>query len=290
MEEKSDYIILDGKIIPADKPVLPVQSRGLMYGEGVFETFRIYSGKAFLLSRHLNRLSEGLQVLGITIPTEISLMNIRFLIHELLEKEEINSEDAICRLQVWQGGQRGYLPESDPQTHFSIAASACPKTFKSPALTTVKTKRIPAISLPSAYKFSNGINYILAAKEAAKKNADDALMQTVDGHISETTIANIFWVKGDKIFTPSKKCDLIPGITRQVVINLIQKSKQWNLVQGEFSIHDILEADAAFLCNSAREIVSVKAINNQPLDVKNNVINELSGHFLKFRNDHLRGL
>src|SRR5699024_4498907 len=112
--------------------------------------------------------------------------------------------------------------EANTGSHFSISASECPRNFKPPILATVETKRISADALPSIYKFSNGINYIIAANEAAEKGADDALMQTINGKISETTIANIFWIKDEKIFTPSTACDLMPGITRNAVINLAE--------------------------------------------------------------------
>lgn len=290
MDDKTEWIIFDGEIVEANSPVVPAVSRGLMYGDGVFETFRTYSGHTFLLNEHLSRLSEGARLLGIEIPQALNLNSVEEQVYRLLDKQQLLNGDAIIRLQVWRDGGRGYLPKENAKAHFSITASACSDTFSHPELATVDRRRIPSESLPSDYKFTNGINYILAAREAAEKGADDALMQTVDGSISETTIANIFWVNGNTIFTPSDDCDLIPGITRDIVIRLIEQNEDWQLQKGRYAIHHFAEADAAWICNSVREILPVEKVDEYTFNVEFALLDELKEQFNRFRDENLKPL
>lgn len=284
MRARNQYIVFDGDVIAANEPVVPVVSRGLMYGDGIFETFRTYKGHTFKLGEHIDRLMDGLELLGITAKPEFNISTVQMLVHKLLKKQNLLQTDAIIRMQVWRGGGRGYHPEKNTETHFSITASVCPDDFTPPTLATVETKRIPSQSLPSHVKLTNGINYILAGRQAAQKGADDALMQTVDGYISETTIANIFWCKGETIFTPATTCDLIPGITRKVIIDLINEQKGLTLKEGEFLVSQIADADTVWMSNSVRELLPVAQIDNFLFNPDHPVIKMLHEQFTAYRN------
>lgn len=283
MPTSKQFIIYDGDIVSAEKPVVPVISRGLMYGDGIFETLRTYAGKAFLLDRHLNRLLSGMDLLAIAPKAEFKFDRIRTMIYALLRKQQLLKTDAIIRMQVWRGGRRGYHPQKNSNVHFSITASACPDYFSLPTLASVKTRRIPSESLSSRAKFTNSINYILAAREASQKGADEALMQTIDGWISETTIANIFWSKGKTVFTPDTDCDLIPGITREVIISIINQQDSLRLKEGKYAPSHLLRADAVWMCNSVREILPVEKIDNVRFDVDNSVIKWIMKQFKQYR-------
>ncbi len=285
--ENNNWIIFDGNMIPADEPIVPAVSRGLMYGDGVFETFRTYSGQTLFLQKHIDRLYQGLDILEISF--RFDLIQLKKLILDLLSKNKLLTDDGIVRLQVWRDGQRGYHPDDNSEIHFSLTASACPVRFNMPNLVTVAQRRIPSESLPTNVKFTNSINYILAAREAAEKGGDEALMQTVDGHISETTIANIFWIRDDNIYTPSVKCDLIPGITRDIVLQIIDQ-KNLEVKVGEFPPDHILKADSAFICNSVREILPVGRVDTHNFNNENELLIGLKERFIKYRDQNLKPL
>ncbi len=290
MAKHNDWICFDGKITAADTPVVPANTRGLMYGEGVFDTLRIYSGKTLFFDRHFNRTRDGLDTLGITIPESITASRIKADIKKLLRRNKLSTTDAIVRLQFWRDGNRGYHPDEEGKVRYAITASECPARFDSPSLTTVDRRRIPSQSQPSQYKFSNGINYILAAQEASQKGADDALMQTVDGHISETTIANVFWRKGNNVFTPSEKCDLLPGITRDIMMELINRHQELELGNGFYELDHIVQAESVWICNSVRELLPVNSINEKQYITNDDLFDELKQRFRAYRNEHLVSL
>ncbi len=290
MKTHDQYIIFDGELLPASEPVIPVLSRGLMYGDGIFETFRTYRGQTFLLDEHIARLTSGLQLLHLSPKQEITATEIRKLVFRLLEKQKLLDSDAIVRMQIWRGGERGYHPKKNAETHFAISASACPDDFSTPTLVTVSTKRIPSQSLPAQVKHTNGINYILAAREASKKEADDALMQTVDGWVSETTIANIFWCKGQTIFTPDTDCDLLPGITRNLLVEIINNLENWKLNEGKYVVSDVEDTQTVWMCNSVREILPVKQIDDHKFDTHHPVIKILKEEFNKYLKENIKPL
>jgi len=283
VESSNNWLIFDGDFIPADQPIVPVVSRGLMYGDGVFETLRIYKGKTLLLEDHLTRLHSGMHMLGMEVDTHLKVEALKERIWKLLEKQGLVGLDAIIRLQVWRDGPRGYYPQADSNIHYSITASVCLQDFRPPTLATVKQRRIPSQSMPSSAKFTNGINYIMAARQADEKGGDDALMQTINGFISETTIANIFWIKGDTIYTPDKECDLILGITRKVLLDVIQASNRWGCREGQYSLDHIKEADSVWICNSVREVLAVKKIDDIKFDIDHPAIKKLQNRYSAFR-------
>lgn len=290
MTNHNSWIVFDGEVISADTPVVPVTSRGLMYGDGIFETLRTYSGQTLFLQDHLDRLQRGAEILGISVHLQLKTDQIKPLLYELLKRRRLLEEDAILRLQLWRDGQRGYQTDFQTESHFSITASHCPKEFSFPQLITVNRRRIPSQSLPSKVKLTNGINYILAAQEASEKGGDDALMQTVDGWISETTIANIFWIKDHTFFTPDENCDLIPGITRNIILQMIDEDSSWELEQGKYDLNQLWKADAAFMCNSVREILPVKQVDEKIFDTRNEFLKGLQNRFLSFRDKNLNPL
>lgn len=259
--ENNRWVIYDGNLIRAVDPVVPVESRGLMYGDGCFETLRVYKGAFFRLEEHLSRFKSAAEFLGLDYPEQLEESSIKELSENLLDKNKLSNKDAVIRIQLWRSGKRGYSVSGENISHFSMLATPLPEIPTSIALASVDVKRIPNKALPSRYKLTNNINYITAARQAAQKNADDALMQTVEGYLSETTIANLFWISGNTVFTPSLACDLLPGITRSVLIHLIGEFDGVVLKEGEYFLEEIYKADAVWICNSVREVVAVSQVD-----------------------------
>lgn len=290
--ETSTYIIYNGSFKPAGAAHVSVRSRGLMYGDGCFDTFRSYSGRVLALDKHLSRLKEGMQFLDMRYPDLLKPEPVRELLHRLLHKNKLLEKDAVLRIQVWREGGRGYQTEAGSPANFAIVASEykAVKPEDPVSLATVNIKRIPDQSLPSRYKLSNGINYITAARQARMKGADDALMLTVNDAVSETTVANLFWVKGRTIYTPSKACDLLPGITRELLLEILGNSSSYNAEEGAYPLSDVLNAEAVWICNSVRELVPVKSIDHRSYPVSHPVFTDIEKEFTAYLNRNLSPL
>lgn len=287
MAEITDWIIIDGVFQKASRPAVSVTSRGLFYGDGCFETFRSYKGSFSKLQAHLKRLEKGLEYLGISYPPGLKEKKLLSNLTNLLERNKLSDEDAVVRIQVWRKGGRGYQIEIPSGAHYSIVPASLTKSSDSCMLATVDIKRIPSSALPSQFKLSNCINYILAAKQAKRKSADDALMETTDGWISETTIANIFWKQNETVFTPSDECDILPGTTRNIVLHLLKEKFQIEVREGHYKLRDIKNAETVWICNSVKEIMPVHQINQVKFKIDTSFLKRLKHSFETYRNEEL---
>jgi branched-subunit amino acid aminotransferase/4-amino-4-deoxychorismate lyase len=274
-------VIVDGNIIEADQPAVPATSRVLMYGDGCFETFCSYSGQFFKMSEHLQRLKNGLSFLGIGYPQDLRSPNLGDLIDKLLIKNNLYSTRAVVRLQVWRKGSRGYATDSS-ESSYSIIASKHENREKDYTLATVPICRIPSSAQPAEFKFTNGINYITAARQALQKGADDALMQTLDGSISETTIANVFWMKNEQVYTPSEKCEILPGVSRNTVINFLRNEMDVNVNTGAYNLNDCKQADRMWVCNSVKEIQPVARLDKTSFPTTDSFYDVLQSGFKSY--------
>jgi branched-subunit amino acid aminotransferase/4-amino-4-deoxychorismate lyase len=288
--ENNDQIIFDGEFRSGQDQLIPVLSRGLLYGDGCFATFRSYRGRFLELGGHLDRLEQGVRYLDMRFPNSLKSDAFVQLLDSLLEQNHLNTSDAIVRIQVWRKGGRGYHTPSRSGSHYSVSATRISAEAEPVpvALSVSDIRRIPDRSLPSRFKFSNSLNYIVAARQARDCGADDALMLTVDGHVSETTIANVFWVSGNTVYTPSEDCDLLPGITRSIVMKIIDRAMDGvDVKQGIYNLNNIEGAEAVWICNSVRELVPVRTVNTRNYPTAHPVFLDLKSKFESYKLQNL---
>lgn len=282
------WTIVNDRLMEADTPVLPVESRAVSYGDGCFETLRSYAGRFLSWSAHMDRLRGAMAYLGMPVTGFPDVDALREKTVHLLRKNDLVDKDAVVRLQVWREGGRGYKTDPAAAVSWAVQTGALPVSPAAIKLATVPTCRIPASAVDPRFKLSNGINYIRAAREAAAQGADDALMRTVDGWISETTIANIFWVSGNIVYTPSEACDLLPGITREILIRLIRDEGAFRLESGTYKMDKLAEAEAVWVCNSLREMVPVAAVGDRVFNPDHAVIVQLQQAFDEYKTRNLQ--
>lgn len=271
--------MFNGEILPEDHVALSPVNRGVMYGDGCFDTLRSYKGKFLLLQSHFEVFSFGLEYLGIKTPFPAD--EFRSLITSLLKSNDRLDKEVIVRTQCWRKGGRGYRTHEE-ECDWMITLLELPERVDQYSLATVRERTIPNESLNRNFKLSNGLNFIIAARQARQQGADDALMLTTKGEVSETTIANLFWIKDGVIFTPSEKCDLYPGITRELMKMVISISG-YTLKEGEFTPEHLSEAEAVFATNSVREIIPVSRIDNSDLKTDHPVLTDLIHKFAEFK-------
>lgn len=279
-----NYICYNGNIVPEDELDLSPLNRGLMYGDGCFDTLRSYNGKFLLLQNHYEVLSYGLDYLGMKSP--FKLEGFSSAIQSTLEANGCTGKDVIVRTQCWRKGSRGYNTQND-RCEWMITLSEIPEAVEKYSLATVPERTIPNESLNRSFKLSNGLNFILAARQATKMGCNDALMLNIKGFVSETTIANIFWIKGDEFFSPSEQCDLYPGITRELVKMAIKVTGK-TLNEGKFKPEELLKAEAVFCSNSVREIFPVTSIDSKEIKADHPLFLELEKDFQMLKASQLK--
>jgi len=256
-------VYINGKFISEEKALVSIFDRGFLYGDGAFETMRVYNGKVFKLDEHIKRLFATLMQLK--IKHSFKLPELSQLINSILKRNSL--KDASIKLGVTRGESGGGFdfPKRIKPTIYIIA-----KPFKpypeswyqrgvKVSITTIR--KPPSSSLNSKLKTHNFLPNILARIEAKKKGAFEGIMLDEKGFICEGTVSNIFFVKDNLLLTPSAQCDILLGITRQTVLDLTKKLKT-PVREGKFKPEFLHGCNECFLTNSLIEILPVKAINN----------------------------
>ena len=252
----------DGRIVMPDEAHVSIADRGLLLGDGLFETMAVHSGRVFDLDAHLERLASGLGVLGFA--GAVDLGKLRSGIARYIAAEE--AYRAVLRVTVTRGaGSRGLAPPDEPRPTIFMTLSPLPaarKTLLSLHFATV-TRRNEHSAL-SRIKALPYLDNVLALSEARAHGADDALMLNTRGTIACASAANVFVIREGLLETPPVSDGALPGTMRALVLSL---AKQAGLAPVENSLHvkDLAAADAVILTNSISRVMEASSCDGAPL-------------------------
>jgi aminodeoxychorismate lyase len=215
-------VFLNGNFLPEAQAVVPVNDRGFMYGDGLFETLRVRNGRPFRLAQHLERMMRGADFLKIKCP--FTPAELQDFAGQLIGKNQM--PEAVLRVTLTRGpGERGYTSQAGSRpTVVMTLHTAPPMDVGNPVQWKLITSsyRIPAGDSLSSFKTANKLVHVMARMEAVEKGADEALLINTNGEVAETASGNLFWVYQDNICTVPTGCGVLPGITRAVVLEICQ--------------------------------------------------------------------
>jgi branched-chain amino acid aminotransferase len=259
-------IWIDGKLVDKAEAKLSVYDHGLLYGDGVFEGIRVYSGKIFECDAHLDRLWNSAKAMRLAIP--VSREEITRAMYETVKAN--NFTDCYIRLVVTRGvGDLGLDPRKcSKPTVFIIAdlIAVYPKEMyeKGMAVITASVIRNHPNALSPRIKSLNYLNNILAKIEANDAGASEALMLNHEGNVSECTADNVYIVRSGVVQTPTTYDGILEGVTRKVIIELCGKLSI-PLVEKTLQRHDLYIADEMFLSGTGAEVIAVTKIDGRPI-------------------------
>ncbi|RKL65614.1 branched-chain amino acid aminotransferase [Salipaludibacillus neizhouensis] len=277
----SQWIFLAGEFVKKEDAVVSVYDHGFLYGDGVFEGIRVYSGNVFKLDEHLQRLYESAQSIMLNIPYDKE--ELEQIIVNTIRKNEL--ETAYIRVVVSRGpGNLGLDPASCSQPKVIVIAEALtlfPKELyqRGLRLGSVSTRRNRPDVLSPQVKSLNYLNNILVKLEANQAGVDEALMLNDQGYVTEGSADNIFIIKNNTIFTPPVYLGALEGITRNAIIDLA-KTNGYVMKESPFTRHDVYVADEVFLTGTAVEVIAVvevdgrKINNGEPGNITNHLLSE----------------
>lgn len=246
----------NGKLIDGPLPLDPAD-RGLLLGDGVFETIAVVNGKALWLEEHLARLAKAAAELGIAA----DLVLIRKSIAALLGEAGAH----VLRVTLTRGPAARGLASGGENPSLLATLDPLPLGFLfQPVKLATSTIRRNEFAPTSRLKTLSYADAIAAVREAAASGADDALMLNTSGRAASSTIANLFLLKGSDIITPDLSQGILPGIMRHVLLDLAP-SLGLDPVERAIVPEELASADAVFLSNSLRFIRPVTALDAKPL-------------------------
>ena len=262
MDQREGWIWFDGELKPWKDVKVHVLTHGLHYASSVFEGERAYGGEIFKSREHTERLIRSAATLDMK-PFPYTVDEIEAAKQLVLEKN--NLVDAYVRPVAWRGSEELSVPARNNKIHLAIAAWVWPSYFsveeklKGIRLEWSKWKRPSPETIPSSAKAAGLYMICTLSKDAAMANGfADALMLDYRGYVAEATGANVFFVKGKEITTPTPDC-FLNGITRQTLIALA-KENGFIVTERHIKPEELSQFDECFLTGTAAEVTPVSLI------------------------------
>jgi branched-chain amino acid aminotransferase len=252
----SIFFTCNDKIYKEGTPVITPDNRSLRYGDGLFETLKTINGKIQLHDYHFERLFAGMKTLQFTTPQHFTAAYLEHKISELCKKNQHNNF-ARVRLMVFRGDGGLYDAENVPNYIIQTWSIDQAKELNSNGLIIdVYHEAKKHCDKFANIKSNNFLPYIMAALHAKQLKVNDCIVLNNFDRIADTTIANIFIIKEDIIYTPPLKEGCVAGVTRRLIIEKF--SSKFKIIEKQLSIEELHNADEVFLTNSIKGIRWVK--------------------------------
>jgi branched-chain amino acid aminotransferase len=235
----AELACVDGRTMPAQEATIPATDEGLLRGDGVFEVIRVYDGRPFALTDHLDRIERSAANLRLD---GVPRSELETEIPELLEERGGTAFDGCLRVVLTRGGRRLLLTEPLPVT---------PERLRLGVVEYAPTRVLDGIK-----SLSYGAN-MLCGRLARERGFDEALLVTPHGRVLEAPTSTIFWVDaGGTVNTPPLSEHILASITRQRVMEVA------DVTERPCTMDDLREASEAFLASTTREAQSIAAIED----------------------------
>lgn len=269
----NSLINVDGQLMESSQARVSIFDRSYLYGDSLYEVARTYDGRFYRLDDHLERLHQSSVLAHMVLGQDLRTyrQEIERTFQEWRARGENRKLEAYCRIVVSRGvGRIGFGLSNllTPTLYTIIVQPLEPPTDeqyrKGLKLRVVDRLRNDPRALDPAMKSGNYLNSVLAYLEAARDGCDDALMCNSEGHLTEGTTFNLFYVRRGIIVTPPLDIGILDGITRRQVIQLA-RGLGHRVREARFPRERLHEADEVFLSSSIKEVFPITEVDRHKI-------------------------
>lgn len=262
----SATVNVNGRVFDEAHAFISVFDHGFLYGDGVYETLRTYNGRLFLFDRHMRRLRHSAEMLALAVP--LSNEQIAARIGDTMRAARLgDGHEAYIRIIVTRGvGDLSYDPAATPEP--SIVVIVKPHVDLPADMVTngVKAALVPIVrnhpgSVNPLIKSNNLLNSALAMQEAVRRGAFEGIMRNYRGELAECSTSNLFVVHDGSALTPPLESGLLPGITREYLLE-IGHEVGVPVREQVLNDPDLFRADECFLTSTTREVVPIVRVDD----------------------------
>jgi branched-subunit amino acid aminotransferase/4-amino-4-deoxychorismate lyase len=274
MSLQTGVVFLNGDFLPAASAAISPLDRGFLYGDGLFETIRIYAGVPFALEEHLRRLKAAGRDVRLRVPYSVPWW--RDKIATLLAENGLEGQDAAVRLTISRGvGGDGLVLPKAPSPTILMMARRLPPDLEQRRRAGVKVTLLGfhpgAGGLLEGLKTTDYLTAAIGKTLAQERHAFEGLYQTQSGEILEGTTSNVFVVSHRGLMTPALSRGVLPGTTRDRVLLLARRAGM-SVREIRLPLQALLEADEAFLTASTIEVVPIRRVDDQVIGNRENPV------------------
>jgi branched-chain amino acid aminotransferase len=251
-----NFICFNGKILSASEPVLMADNKSYRYGDGLFETIKVINGKICLESYHFKRFFSSLQLLQMVLPALLTAEKLREQVFQLCEKNKCIGLARI-RLSVFRGN--GGIFEGSDELQYLIECwpvnESVNRLNENGLVIDIYPDAKKSCDHFSNIKSANFLPYVMAARYAKQNKWNDCLVLNVNDGVADSTIANVFLVKGEKLITPALSEGCINGVMRRYLLEELKEADfEMKVEEGFVTVDDLHSADEVFLTNAIQGI------------------------------------
>ncbi len=255
----------NGDFYKYENMVIDIKNRAFRYGDSLFETILSYGTNIYLLEEHIQRITEGMSVMGMNVPLWFRVDFLRNKIERLLNKNNITKTGRI-RLSVFRNEGGLYTPTNNDISYCIEAEKLEHEAFvinKGSYSVDIFEGIQKHPNILSPYKTGNSSIFIMAGIWKNQENLNDCLILNTNGYLCESISSNIFLVKNNTLYTPSVKSGCVNGIMRNFLINICSRNGIKTIESDNLCINDIMNSDELFLTNSIMGLQRVLAFRNK---------------------------
>ncbi|SFD12677.1 branched-chain amino acid aminotransferase [Chitinophaga sp. CF118] len=246
---QSGCLCYNGKFLPASDTILTADNRSFRYGDGCFETMRVYQGEVLLADLHFERLMASLHLLHFDPPQHFTKTYFTKLVMELCNRND-HDELSRVRLTVFRGDGGLYDPLHNIP-HFIIQSWELDKKVLELNDTGLELDIFPDVRIAcdkfSSIKSNNSLRYVMAAMYAKQHRIHEAILLNPYGRVADTTTANLFIVQHGQLITPPLSEGCVCGVMRK---NLLKMDLPFPVIEKPLTVEDLENADEIFLTNA----------------------------------------
>ena len=249
-----------------DEAFISILDHGFLFGDSIYEVVCTNQGKPCFLDEHLKRLYASASGISLNIPHDETWIKKQIKV----ALDSAGNAESYIRIIVTRGvGEMDIDPSSCNHPNIIIFVKNIPQIpdedyKKGIPVALVSIKRNSRDALDPAVKTGNYLNNILARVEAHKMGAVDAIMLNSLGELTEGTTSNLFFVREGRLLTPKKVCGILPGITREKIIQLAHENGM-PLEEGVWPGEELLKAEEIFLSGTVKKVMPVSILDNRPV-------------------------
>ncbi|MEP1553997.1 aminotransferase class IV [Paraglaciecola sp.] len=266
MDMNTNTVYLNGEFMPIDQAKISPLDRGFLFGDGIYEVVPSYDGKLVGFALHMERMQKGLDTIGIKLSKTLDEWRELF--------DTLISENGSGNLGVYLHVSRGAdtkrfhaYPDDVTPTVFAFAfeiaaATVADKKFvKKFKVTSTEDLRWKRCQIKSTSLLGNVMHF----QQGIDAGVNEILLHNSDGHLTEAAACNVFIVKDGKVFTPPLDNQILAGVTRNMLLDILRNHSDIEVQEDSISMEQVRQADEVWLTSSSKEIAPVVELDGEPI-------------------------
>ncbi len=266
MGTESDIVYLNGEYLPKCEAKISPMDRGFLFGDGIYEMVPSYDGKLVGFSLHIQRMQNGLDAIGIKLNQSVQVW--RDIAQTLIEKNGQGNLGVYLHVSRGADVKRFHaFPENVQPTVFAFAFEIPP----APIADKSKAKQFKVRSAQDLrwkhcdIKSTSLLGNVMHFQHGQDSGVDETILFNANNELTEASACNVFVVKGKTICTPPLDKQLLPGITRFMLLDILRQHSSFTIEERVITMDEVHQADELWLTSSSKEIVPVVELDGQPI-------------------------